>query len=565
MTIASAPQPQNRAPADGALKELAVWVAEGQDPAELLDSALQYVIDRLHADGAAVLAVESDGALGRRAARGSLVERALADHAEWASLAASSVPVLVADVARERSRNGFTQTMADTGVGGLALIPLALGSKVLGQLLICHARPHAVSDSELQGARAVGALLALALDQLGGRDREQRFRQLIEHLGVALYTTDANGVITFYNEEATVLWGRRPQVGVDRWCGSPKLFFPDGSPMAHAECPMAVALRERKPVRGRESVAERPDGTRVTFMAYPSPVLDRAGNLIGGVNVLVDTTRRRHAEAALKRKEETLVAALAEQEQTNAALQRVAMDLSVANAAKDEFLSLVSHELKTPLTTIWGNATILFRTNGEVDPESAHAALADIVSESERLHRIIENLLLLARVENGQAPAGEPLIVKRLVEQVVERHRQRRAGRVFEIHEQGDPRPVVFSEASLEQVVENLISNAEKYSAASEPIVIEFERTSDEVRLRVLDRGTGVPPEDMGRIFDSFFRSGSVKARSEGLGIGLAVCKRLVEAHGGRIWATSRPGGGSEFGFALPIVEDTDTSPEQFL
>lgn len=565
MTIASAPQPGNKAPSNDALDELVIAAASGKGADQLYDTALEYVSKRLGADAASILALGGGGALRCKASRGLSPDyvRAIEEQPLWAAYAMAPEPLLAPDVGAEPSLQVLAGLLEREGVRGAAFFPLVIGAKPLGQLTIYHFDPYAWRERDVLTARAVAALIAVAMNQEDDRERDQRFRKLIERLGVAVYTTDAEGTITFYNEEAAVLWGRRPLVGVDRWCGSEKLFWPDGTPMPFEDSPMAVALRERRLVRGHEAVAERPDGTRVTFVPYPSPFIDAMGNLIGAVNVLVDVTRRRHAETALKMKEATLVAALADKEQTNAALQRVAMDLSIANAAKDEFLSLVSHELKTPLTTIWGNATILFRARGEVDAETARAALGDIVSESERLHRIIENLLLLARAEQGQPLEAEPLIVKRVVERVVERHRQQQPDRRFEILEQGDPRLVVFSEAFLEQVTENLISNAEKYSPVAEPIVIELERDDREVHIRVLDRGIGVQDEELERLFDAFYRSGSVKGRSEGLGIGLAVCKRLVETQGGRIWAKRRPQGGSEFGFALPIIDDSDMQADE--
>jgi PAS domain S-box-containing protein len=125
---------------------------------------------------------------------------------------------------------------------------------------------------------------------------ESLFRQVLEALPVAIYMTDAEGVITFYNEAAVELWGRRPAVGDERWCGSWKLFWPDGRPMPHDQCPMAIALSEARPVYGMEAVAERPDGTRVPFIPFPTPLFDRSGVLTGAVNLLVDATDRKRAE-----------------------------------------------------------------------------------------------------------------------------------------------------------------------------------------------------------------------------------------------------------------------------
>jgi len=128
------------------------------------------------------------------------------------------------------------------------------------------------------------------------RERERRFRGLLDALPAAVYTTDAAGRITYYNDAAADLWGHRPPLGTSEWCGSWKLYWPDGTPLAHNECPMAIALKENRIVRGMEAAAERPDGTRVPFIPYPTPIHDDAGKLIGAVNMLVDITDRKRAE-----------------------------------------------------------------------------------------------------------------------------------------------------------------------------------------------------------------------------------------------------------------------------
>ncbi len=128
------------------------------------------------------------------------------------------------------------------------------------------------------------------------RERERRFRGLLDALPAAVYTTDAAGRITYYNDTAAALWGHRPPLGTSEWCGSWKLYWPDGTPLAHDECPMAIALKADRTVRGMEAVAERPDGTRVPFIPYPTPIHDDAGKLIGAVNMLVDITDRKRAE-----------------------------------------------------------------------------------------------------------------------------------------------------------------------------------------------------------------------------------------------------------------------------
>jgi PAS domain S-box-containing protein len=119
--------------------------------------------------------------------------------------------------------------------------------------------------------------------------------ELLEALPVAVYTTDAEGRITFYNEAAAELWGCRPEVG-SQWCGSWRLFWPDGRPLPHDECPMAVTLKEGRPVRGVEAIAERPDGSRVRFLPYPTALRDASGRVIAGINLLMDITDRQASE-----------------------------------------------------------------------------------------------------------------------------------------------------------------------------------------------------------------------------------------------------------------------------
>src|SRR5215475_6480763 len=122
------------------------------------------------------------------------------------------------------------------------------------------------------------------------------YRQVLEALPVAVYMTDADGRISFYNAAAAALWGCRPELGKSEWCGSLRLFWPDGTPLPHDQCPMALTLKRKEPVRGIEAVAERPDGSRVPFRRIPTPLFGAAGELVGAVNMLIDLTDRKRAE-----------------------------------------------------------------------------------------------------------------------------------------------------------------------------------------------------------------------------------------------------------------------------
>jgi len=131
--------------------------------------------------------------------------------------------------------------------------------------------------------------------ETGFASREILYRDLLNALPAAIYTTDGDGRITFYNEAAVAFSGRRPTIGTDFWCVTWRLFWPDGTPLPHDQCPMAVALKEGRAVRGLEAVAERPDGSRVNFIPYPTVFKDETGKVVGAVNMLVDITERKTA------------------------------------------------------------------------------------------------------------------------------------------------------------------------------------------------------------------------------------------------------------------------------
>ena len=357
-------------------------------------------------------------------------------------------------------------------------------------------------------------------------------RPMLNQLGVAVYTTDPEGRLIFYNEAAAQFWGRRPELG-ELWCGSYKLFHPDGTPMPHDTCPMAIALKEGRELRGVEAIAERPDGSRVAFTPYPTVLRDPDGTIVGAVNVLVDVTDRARVEDSLRATAEALRA---------------------SNAVKDEFLGLVSHELRTPVTTIFGNARLLRDKGRRLSAPDRDSMVTDIAAEAERLLGVVENLLLLTRLESGIHPDPEPQVLAHVTRTVLDSFRRRHPERVIALI--GEPRHLIVEadRPYLELILENLLSNAVKYSSPSGPIEVAINSTDHEAQVTVLDRGIGLDGTDTEQLFSAFYRSEPARSQSSGLGIGLAACKRVVESLGGRVWASPRPGGGSEFGFALPLA-----------
>ena len=151
-----------------------------------------------------------------------------------------------------------------------------------------------------EAAEALAATLLQAQKPLVF-ENAKRPHELLDVLPAAIYATDAKGRITYYNDAAAALWGCRPRLNSDQWCGSWRLYRPDGTPLPHDQCPMALALKEERPIRGAEAVAERPDGTRVPFMAFPTPLYDASGALVGAVNMLIDLSEHTSAERVERR------------------------------------------------------------------------------------------------------------------------------------------------------------------------------------------------------------------------------------------------------------------------
>jgi K+-sensing histidine kinase KdpD len=305
---------------------------------------------------------------------------------------------------------------------------------------------------------------------------------------------------------------------------------------------MAIALKEHRTTHGGEATAVRPDGTHVAFIAYPSPLFDGDGAMIGAVNVLVDVTERRRAEDALR---------------------ATAAALRTSDAVKDEFLGLVSHELRTPVTTIFGNAHILRERGDGVSVEDRRSMVDDITEDSERLLAVIENLILLTRLGSGSLPDLEPQVLNHVAGRAVGAFTRRHAERPVTFAGIDEQLIIDADQTHVDLVIQNFLSNADKYSPAGTPIEVILEAGVDqerglrEARVRVLDCGLGVSPDEADQLFAPFYRSDDAKKLANGIGVGLAVCKRIVDGHGGRIWVMPRPGGGSEFGFALPVRDES--------
>lgn len=242
---------------------------------------------------------------------------------------------------------------------------------------------------------------------------------------------------------------------------------------------------------------------------------------------------------------------LTERQRYEEALRESETELQKAVAARDQFLGLVSHELRTPIAIVAANIELMHRT-AELDRSERLAGIQREMAENiERAIRIVDNMLALARIEAGAIPEAEPVLPARVAERVASRHRRWNPTRTITVLDSSSDTPVLSHADHIEQAIENLLSNALKYSGGR--VEIEVIGSPGLITVHVRDYGPGVSETVVSGLFEPFTR-GAAHAAIAGLGLGLNVCRRLVEAHDGRIWAQNRPGGGADFAFSLPVA-----------
>jgi two-component system sensor histidine kinase KdpD len=259
------------------------------------------------------------------------------------------------------------------------------------------------------------------------------------------------------------------------------------------------------------------------------PVIDENGRLKAIISLSQDITQRKASHA----EREALISRLAK-----------------ANQLKDEFLGLISHEMRSPVTTILGLSEVLTENNRHFDDESVAEALVEIRNSARRLDRVVKDLLTLSRAESEGHVELEPVSIAASIETILTEHRRHYPGRRLELHLPADLPQVLAHRVYLEHILDNLLANAEKYSSPIEGIEVRGRQADTLVLIEVLDRGTGISEDEKERIFDAFYRSPRTRSLP-GAGLGLAVCKRLVEVQKGTIEVEPRPGGGSLFRIIL--------------
>jgi PAS domain S-box-containing protein len=389
--------------------------------------------------------------------------------------------------------------------------PLFVGDDLALIADLASLTAHAIDrESMLIG---VGEARREAEESRSIRASEARFRALLEADPNAILALDENSKVTWATRQAGELFGSDEYRLVGMQLADLVVLHKDET---------ATIAGQREILRS-ETTGRRVDGTH-----FPAEVARSAFELDGQpfqVAVISDVTWRHEADQI-----------------------------------RDRFIGVLSHELRTPVTSIYGGTQVLLRRGSRLDAETRNELLVSVAGEAERLQRMIENLVTMARVERGSDFGSmRPVLVDRIIPQLVERERALWPEVTIEYVPGTPVQMVAADEEYLAQIMRNLLSNAAKYSGPGSTVQVSIENGEDEVIVRVRDNGPGIAEEDTERLFGLYYRSALQAQNAPGAGIGLFVCRELVSAMGGRIWATSLPDKGAEFGFSMKAyVDDLD-------
>ncbi|MXY22035.1 MAG: response regulator [Dehalococcoidia bacterium] len=302
----------------------------------------------------------------------------------------------------------------------------------------------------------------------------------------------------------------------------------DGQEISLQEFPLTQLLNDAETVRAEEIVVQMPDGRSVSALMNATPIRSEAGEVSSLVVTLQDMT-----------------------------------PLEDLERLRAEFLATVSHELRTPLTSIKGSVTTLLDTSTALNPTETLQFHRIINSQTDRMRELISDLLDVARIDTGTLSVSpEPTDVAVLVAEVQNAFLSVRLGRKLQVDLSPDLPWVLADRLRILQVLNNLLSNADRHSDETSTIRVTAAREGPHVAISVTDEGRGVSVERLPHLFRKFTRIEGDARRNdvEGTGLGLSICKGIVEAHGGRIWAESDgPGMGARFTFTIPVSEESQT------
>lgn len=399
--------------------------------------------------------------------------------------------------------------------------PILLRGRVVAVIELFAAAVATVDDRQTAFLEAVGHQLGSFLERTEARravaTSEARKAGILHAAVDAIVSADSDGRILEFNAAAERMFGHRREDAVGQRIAD--LLVPPDLKAAHtAGLERYIETREPRILGERVRVrAQRADGSTLP------------------VELTVTETKLRD-------------------EPMFTAFIRDITGEEEAETARERFLEILSHELRTPVTAIYGGAKVVVRP--DLDAGRRAELIADIGNEADRLYRLIENLIVLARAERGADRITlEPVHLERVTERVAAAVAAHWPGVEFRLATSGSTQAVEGDETHVEQLLSNLMTNAAKYARAGGGIDVQVDHLPTESVVRVLDRGPGIDPDELGRLFEIDYRSPLTEGLAQGSGIGLFVARWLVDSMGGRIWAALRPGGGCEFAFALRAVD----------
>lgn len=387
------------------------------------------------------------------------------------------------------------------------------------------------------------------------RASERRLASITNASADAILGLDQHKHLESWNRGAELLFG----YAAEETLGQPLTILFESQAAAELEISwLDEAVQRSGFVRGHETVCRQADGRSVDVELTATGLHGERGEPVGMSIIMRDISNRKQREDEIRRLNASLNQQVAERTQE---LAEKVKELAQANAElqkldqmRSELVSLVSHQIRAPLTNVRGAVERM-----QADCTMANATcwrMFSILDEQVlRLDRLVEGVLNAARLETGQlALHQEPISVMPVVAQVTEQMGVRHSERTISLGDKPGL-PLVYADRDrVAEVLVNLLDNADKYSPPDAPVSVDVQANETEVTISVRDSGPGLSEEALERVFDRFYRvDGGDSQAAYGYGLGLYVCRRLVEAQGGRIWAENRPGKGALFAFTLPV------------
>ncbi len=385
-------------------------------------------------------------------------------------------------------------------------------------------------------AGTINGMLA-ALQEYGGdlRDSEKRFKELTDLLPQAVFETDEKGNLTFANRYALDTSGYTSE-DIDKGFNSLRLIIPEDGDRIIEYMLRVMSEQESRSV---EITALNKDGSTFPAIIFAAPIIEES-KPVGVRGLVVDITDRKQAEEKL-------------QELYNRE-RELRQNLETEINKGIEFTRALVHELKTPLTSVLAASELLLE---ELKEKPLLSLVQSIARSASNLNRRIDELLDLAKGELNMLRLDiESIDPTPLFQEIgCEVMPVALGNRQFLSLELPSSLPVVRADKErLRQVVVNLLNNAFKFTPAGGTIILRVKEDGANLMVEVQDTGRGVSQKEQPRIFDAYYRTESDREQLSGLGLGLALSKRLVELHGGRIWVKSRKGKGSTFSFSVPLA-----------